>query len=453
MSEVISFSISPTRESSLLAINIPSIAAAVTTMESEILDASELLPKIQEASISLEEVVRNSHFVDINAHNEATALKHATHKLDLIMSEIQERMKVLETLLRKSVVIPPALSTADDISVAFHLAVNGPEINWPFAEEVLQIFVSHSIERFVSEFEINDTDLEFYIFKESVWKDNEFDDNMVKLLNGGDCWRLRKSLKLLSALVDPEIGNCDFKVSIEIFNSLASVILHPTRSSLKDDEIKWVHLISKNQEKAIDQDITRLINSFLYSRNEITAITSTAQRIIYLLINDKGSPEVNEFNFRESRKIPIVLVKILEEERRNPDFIEICLLLSYMLISQGYYASSLSYDVRLRISDFIQCGICEALLPLIDIYISDADKINEILYTILCIIQVPSSIPRLITAGLLKALVQIFECERNSWDISHSLSGIIKKLCVWNKKQIVSQFRMLGIRKRSGFYD
>jgi hypothetical protein len=243
-------------------------------------------------------------------------------------------------------------------------------------------------------------------------------------------------LKSISALVDPEICNCDFKVSIEIFDLLASVISHPTN----EKDIKWVHLISKNQEKAIDQDITRLINSFLYSRNEITAITSTAQRIIFLLINNKSSPEVNEFNFRRSTSIPIALVKILIEERGNPEFIQICLILSYKLVSQGY---------RDLISDFIECGICEALLPLIDIYISDTDKINKILCIILCIIQAPSSIPTLINAGLLKALVQIFEYE----GISHFFSHVIKTLCAWNKKEIVTQFRILGVSKTSNFFD
>jgi hypothetical protein len=449
MSEVINLSISPTRESSLLAINIPSIAAAVTVMESEILDASELLPKIQEASISLEEIVRNSHFVDINAHDEATALKHATHKLELTISEIQERMTVLGTLLGKNAVIPPTLSTPDDLSVAFHLAVNGPKINWPFAEEVLQNFESISTKRF-AEVEENDRDFDFFSFGQSVWKNNEFDDNIVKLLDGGDCWRLRKSLKLISSLVDPEICNCDFKVSIDVFDSLASVILHPTRTSLKDDDIKWVHLIAKNQEKAIDQDIIRLINSFLYSRNEKTAITSTTQRIVFLLINNKGSPEVNEFNFRKSTKIPMALVKILIEERGNPDFIYFCLILSEMLVANYVFLSSL--NDHLCISNFIQCGVCEALLPLIDIYISDNDKLEGILWIIKCIIDVESGILRLITAGILKALVQIFELSNNG-NMSHSLGDVIKKLCAWNKKYIVSQLRILGIHKRSNFYE
>lgn len=263
---------------------------------------------------------------------------------------------------------------------------------------------------------------------------------MVKFLDGGDCWRLRKSLKLIMALVDPGISYYDFKVSVEIFNSLASIILQPTRLLLRDDEIKWIYLIAKNQEKEIDQDTIRLINSFLYSRKGVTAITETVQRIIYLNINDKASPEVNGFNFRKSTYIPKALVKILIEEKGNPEAVQICLLLSYMLVSKGFCVKYLSLDARLQICNFIQCGICEALLPFVDIYVSDSSKMEEVVCTILCITMVPSSIPRLLTAGLLKALVNIrFKCK----GLSDDFNEVIIRLLAYDKK-ILQQLLALG---------
>lgn len=49
-------------------------------------------------------------------------------------------MTSLEIILNRKVIIPAILSTADDMSAAFHIAVNGPEIDWPFAEALLEKF-------------------------------------------------------------------------------------------------------------------------------------------------------------------------------------------------------------------------------------------------------------------------------------------------------------------------
>jgi hypothetical protein len=49
-------------------------------------------------------------------------------------------MLSLETALNTKVKIPATLSTSDDILVAFHVAVDCPEIDWPLAETVLDRF-------------------------------------------------------------------------------------------------------------------------------------------------------------------------------------------------------------------------------------------------------------------------------------------------------------------------
>jgi hypothetical protein len=49
-------------------------------------------------------------------------------------------MASLEGILSKKAIIPTTLSTVDDVSTTFHIAVNGPEIDLPFSEMVLESF-------------------------------------------------------------------------------------------------------------------------------------------------------------------------------------------------------------------------------------------------------------------------------------------------------------------------
>lgn len=58
------------------------------------------------------------------ALEEATALKQSVRNQKLAISEIQERMASLEVSINTDAVIPATLSTAFDVSVAFHIAVN-----------------------------------------------------------------------------------------------------------------------------------------------------------------------------------------------------------------------------------------------------------------------------------------------------------------------------------------
>jgi hypothetical protein len=106
-----------------------------------------------------------------------------------------------------------------------------------------------------------DGNAEETVFRENIWKFNDFDSNMVILLQGGNCWRVSKSLELMLKLVD----GSDLEISAELFDALASIVLHPVLADLLNEELQWAYLIAKNQEKAIDNGISRLINSYLYS--------------------------------------------------------------------------------------------------------------------------------------------------------------------------------------------
>jgi hypothetical protein len=220
------------------AINVPSVATAISVLKQEILKASLLLPKIQEASLSLEETVRNSRFVEESTHHEAFALKQSAHNfehnLKFAIADIQERLASLELILSRNAIIPTTLTTVDDISVAFYIAVNGPVIDWPVAEMVLERCSFLFIEELATVANI----IEDTFFAKAIWSAVCFESSMVRLLEEGDCWKLRKLISLISTMVKTD---CDLKVSTKILNSLASVLLQPLRSSPEDEEMKWVY--------------------------------------------------------------------------------------------------------------------------------------------------------------------------------------------------------------------
>jgi hypothetical protein len=270
MSELL---VSTTRVCNISAIDIPSIAAALRLMKKEISNASLLLPKIHDASTSLWATIKKSHYVEMSARQEVSALNRSAcnlqHNLTLAISEIEERIASLEVILSTEAIIPAILSTPDDLSVAFYIAVNGPDIDWPRAEAVLERFLfiwTEQGERMIDSF-----------IRQNVWDHNNFESNIIKLIKGGDCWRVRKSLKLIQNVV---VDCTDLGVNVEVFDSLASMLLHPLRSSAEDAELKWVYLITKNQDSAIDSDISRLINSFLYSRKGRSSIVHNVLNII-----------------------------------------------------------------------------------------------------------------------------------------------------------------------------
>lgn len=61
-------------------------------------------------------------------------------------------------------------------------------------------------------------------FRQAVWYGDNFDSNIVILLQGGDCWTVRNSLELIQKVVEDA-----HNISIygNFFNALASILLQP----------------------------------------------------------------------------------------------------------------------------------------------------------------------------------------------------------------------------------
>jgi hypothetical protein len=439
--------ISTSQECYLPVINIPSIAEAMEEMKTSMELASM---HFQEAALSIERRVLDSNFLEESAYDEATAhvalLLQSTFNLEIARNEIVERMASLEELLSRKAVIPDILSTSDDISVAFHIAVNGPEIDWPFAEMVLERFSILWIE----ELRTVDND-EDSVFRQNVWCDNNFDSNMVRLLQGGNCWRVSKSLELILKIVDDEMGS-DILISAELFDALASIILIPVRADLLNEELQWAYLIAKNQKTAVDHGVSRLINSYLHSWKGKSRIDSNVMNILSALVSGENSPEMNCIHFSSAPNIPKALVLMLSEEKGNTDIIEICLQLGYRLVTVeplGVNESLSDYglDVRVVRSNFIKCGICEVIFPVMQHYITEQWKIENALYIIHSIINRKSFISRFVSAGLLHTLVPVFYAGHTTG----GFPGLVRTICEY-EPGFIRRFHDLGIPEGSSFF-
>jgi hypothetical protein len=174
---------------------------------------------------------------------------------------------------------------------------------------------------------------------------------------------------------------CDFTGNAEMFNSLASIILQQRQFCEVDNEMRWIFLIEKNQEKPINNDITQLINSFLYSREGKNTNVTYVLSIIYGFIcdeDDEGSDYENITIIIDETDVPNALVSILHMEIRNADVIGDCLDVVYNLVKfEG--GNPHEYVCRkietCRVPGLPGIGIWKALFTIIEIYINDENKI------------------------------------------------------------------------------
>jgi hypothetical protein len=150
--------------------------------------------------------------------------------------------------------------------------------------------------------------------------------------------------------------------------------------------------------------------------------------------------------FPESSKMPEALVKILLEEKENPDVIYVSLNLMHRLVTidPNYYLHMYSLVEKHR--------LCEILMIIMDIYSSDKDKMDLILVIIARVIEKGANISIFLSRGLLKALVQLFE---SSYYSIH-LTDLVKLICredygiyYSNYKE---RFHKLGIPEGSKFF-
>jgi hypothetical protein len=415
----------------LSTIDIPSIATAMRDMKGSIQDVSKSSLLLQEASLSLESVIGGSNFMEISAHHEATALKQSAHLLDVTISKIQERISLLEVALKKKAIVPAILSTADDITVALHIAVNGPNIDWQCAETVLERLSILWTERLAKEDNTLHSFAKIFCnnasFRQYLWLDNCFDSNLVRLFEGGDCWRVRKSLELIHKFVDDA---WDMAVSSKTFDALASIILQKMQSfevQYFNEEWKWAYLIAKNQDCQVDDDILRLINSFLYSRKGKTAIACNVLKIVSAFISDDICGGTNTLNILDSPMIP-ALVLILLNEIENTHVIGDCLSVIKALVDFEHEGENendgdefIEREMSFFCMNFERCGICEALITIIDVYILDNIMIRNVLYIIDIIINRGERIDKFVSAGLFNALVRISESPFQNSEIPEKL--------------------------------
>jgi hypothetical protein len=185
------------------------------------------------------------------------------------------------------------------------------------------------------------------------------------------------------------------------------------QSSLKDKELEWIHLIAKNQDKSTDHDISRFINSFLYSRKKETAIVRCVLNIIYGLIcvktgNHKNCVELSEaiiFDKEIGKSIPKALVAIFVKEIGNSDIIRSCLDGLHMLL----WSLELPQQYEMIVK-FERVGIYEALMSIMKIYMHDDGILREVLCIIdYLVINEGYRMERFLRAGLLQNLAENFE--------------------------------------------
>mmetsp|Transcript_15346 Transcript_15346/g.14719 ORF Transcript_15346/g.14719 Transcript_15346/m.14719 type:complete len:404 (-) Transcript_15346:322-1533(-) len=380
---------------------------------------------------------------------------------DSFQHEIIEIQNNLRTSLEITQRRKSTISTANDVSISFHHAVNGgPHIDWSFAELVLERYSVLWTEELAKV--DNDNVIINSVFEKSVWMNFNFESNLVKLLKSGDSWRVRKSLKFILQIVGDwrDYDSLrDLTVSVNFFESLASRTLQSMKSSQDDEEMKWVYLIRKEQKKIIPCDILRLINSFLYSRKKKNIIACNALRIISALVDEEISPKGNIIHFTEAPHIPKAIVQFLIEEKGNNDVVELCLHLAYALVTLPDVDNAPA--VR---SNFLACGIHEALISIVEMYTSNYKKISYAIYIIYLIVQDKENIPVLISSGVLKALVQVYnspiyiqkegqiteESMFNDSDRNCHI-GIVERLCA-SDESAIEHFNELGIPEGSSFF-
>jgi hypothetical protein len=288
---------------------IPLIDISTTPVKSEMVDANLLISTIKEASLSLKQIAQRSSFIEAIA-------SHDAQNLERLISEIQERARLFEEILNRNAIISAAasidnLANADDVSVAFHFAMSGSEIDWTLAEKVLEknSSLKDAIVRIHDEDENWDVRYEpVGDYSVYIWENNNFDINILKLLKEVDYWRLRKSLELIFDVKTQRYVT----ISVDIFDSLALVLL-------AEDERNWIYLIAKNKENGIDSGILRLVNAFIYSPELILRIVEIMQYFT------EGHNEENSINFLNALNILKALVKTLTEQIGNNDITKRCI--------------------------------------------------------------------------------------------------------------------------------
>jgi hypothetical protein len=247
-------------------------------------EISNSLVNMQTASTNLEQAILSASLVT-SRHEIADSLQSSNQTISKAMSEIQERMLFLEETLNENTITPISILTTDDISVAIHVAVKGPQINYHLATMALERFL-HLWRMELKLVEIENIN----VFPNEVWT-RTFLNNIVKLFKGGYGRELYESLHLLQSLTRNE---SELECTPALFDELSLILLQRNTLTVENEQRNWAYLILKNGEQKIDHGISRLINSFLFSsrKDTIINITSNALLTIRNFVGEIGQ-EVN----------------------------------------------------------------------------------------------------------------------------------------------------------------
>lgn len=359
------------------------------------------------------------------------------------------------------------LFTAEDISVAFNLAINGTGMNWTLAEEILERFplVRESMWDGCDEDGGDDDEIHEGVnfFLGYVWLKNDFDRNVLKVVNllkGVDSWRANKFLGLIfDTILDQNYVYIE--ISVEIFDSLASLLL-------TKDERNWPYLISKNNGWKIDNGLSRLINSFIYSPKDRGELSYNVLEIMTYFTSERNCKE-NYINFLNAPNIRKALVKIFVEEKENECLVCDFSHLVYQAVAYRRTDQEPGIEESLQIvrRDFVRCGICEAMMPIVKNLLNSNVRHKHVnmfhaFNIIYFLIEYFGNIPNLISAGLLEILVQYFNSpfkHMDGWSVtdgeyiytSKYLYKIVGHLCEYDSN-IIQKFHELGIAEGSNLF-
>jgi hypothetical protein len=199
-------------------------------------------------------------------------------------------------------------------------------------------------------------------------------------------------------------------------------------SSLDGKETKWACSIPN-----FDRDISRLINSFLSSPKGKSSITCNVLKIWYAFMNKENTVEFFEF----AEIVQKALVVILIEEKENADVIKICLQILRLANFTDWHLWR----------DFFNFGICKALLSIMEHYLSDENRITDVLSIIDSITSFDYYVDRFVNAGLIKALVNVYKSS-----YSYEMLPYLVRKEFHCDPGVYEQFHQLDIPEGSSFF-
>jgi hypothetical protein len=165
-------------------------------------------------------------------------------------------------------------------------------------------------------------------------------------------------------------------------------------------------------------------------------------------LSGEETSSVNTLNILNAPNISKILIKILTEEKKNREIIKHCYNLIYQMLTNRY-SNIYQHYVEIARKEFLKCKIIEALMSSVEPFLSRNCDDDGVLSIFFHLAMDRDNIPRLITAGLLKVLVQIANSPNHHQSCYHQ--RIIRKLFAFDN-DIMQQLYELGIPEGSDFF-